>query len=504
MSEGTLPVVSKRACVIGAGFAGLALAIRLQASGVETVLVEARDRPGGRAGSLVREGFTFAAGHSALADPAMFEELWALSGRALAEDVTLHAVGPLARFLWADGASFDLAADPVALRAEIARLSPGDLAGYEEFARYAAAALAEARARPRRGSLRDPAALAGALPGLAKLQGWRSADGLVGRFIEDPRLRQALATAPLFAGANPFAASGGALAAAAHKRDLAGGLWAPEGGMGALAAAMARQFERLGGTIRLHDPVLHIHSIGDRASEVETMSGWRQRFDAVAANADVVHAWRDLLVDAPGGAARARALAERPQSPGLFAVHFGLEGSWPGIPHNTVLFGPRWRELVDDIFDHGVLPADFAMWLHHPSVTDPSLAPPGKSSFSAMIPVANLGRLPIDWETVGPMLERRVIDEIGRRLVPDIHDRIVTRFHRTPRDASLDFNAFLGSGFGPLAGLAQSAWPLVRHRDDRLANLYYAGSCVAPGGGLAGAVSSARNTAALMLEDLGR
>jgi phytoene desaturase len=167
-----------------------------------------------------------------------------------------------------------------------------------------------------------------------------------------------------------------------------------------------------------------------------------------------------------------------------------------------VLFGPRYEGWLEDVFDHGVLPADMALWLHHPSVTDPSLAPEGTSVFSAAMPVANQGRLTIDWRQVGPVLERRVLDEVGRRLIPDIHDRILARFHRTPRDQALDLNAHLGSAFGLEPIPTQSGSFRVPHRDTVIGNLYMVGASTHPGGGIPGVLAGAASTAGLMLEDL--
>jgi phytoene desaturase len=282
-----------------------------------------------------------------------------------------------------------------------------------------------------------------------------------------------------------------------------GGVWCAKGGTNRLIAGMVAQFERLGGTLRLHDPVRHVHTLGDRATEVEAMSGWRERFDAVASNADLMHTYRDLLVGTPRGPQMAGKLARKRFSPSLFIVHFGLEGSWPGIPHHTVLFGPRYKGLLEDIYDHGVLPQDFSIYLHHPTVTDPSLAPPGKSTFYALIPVANQGKLPIDWDQIGPMMEKRVLDEVGRRLIPDIHDRIVTKFHYAPRDFALDLNAWQGSAFSLEPILTQSAWLRPHNRDDKLRNFYLVGAGTHPGAGIPGVVGSAKATAQLMLEDLG-
>ncbi len=501
-----------RACVIGAGLGGLALAIRLQSSGVETTLVEAHDRPGGHAWSRTREGFTFDSGPPALAEPSGYAELWQLSGGDMADDIALLPIELLRRLNWPDGVTLDVIANTTgslgggtgdggtALRREVARVAPEDAAGYEEFLRWSDQALRDGGAPWLAALRRDLASIARSAPMLARHQAWRSAYGIAASFIKSAKLREAISVAALAEGANPFSAS--AFHALAHKRELDHGLWWPKGGMGKLAAAMARQFEKLGGVLLPHDPVLHIHTLGDRASEIECVSGWRQRFDAVASSADMVHTYRDLLASNSRGPDMARKLVRRSFAPSAFTVHFGLEGSWPGIPHNTVLFGPRYQGLIEDIFDHGVLPRDFILFLQHPSVTDPSLAAKGKSTFRATIPVANQAKLPIDWEQVGPLIERRILDEVGRRLIPDLDDRIVTKFHTSPRDLALDFNAWAGSANGFAATRAQSLWPPVGTRDAKLRNLYFAGAGAQPGGGVSGTLASARATAKRMLEEV--
>lgn len=279
-------------------------------------------------------------------------------------------------------------------------------------------------------------------------------------------------------------------------------MWWPQGGAAALARAMAALFVAQGGELRLGDPALRIHVLGNRASEVACASGWRAHFDAVASNADAMHTYRTLLAQTQRGETMARRLARGRWSPGVVAVHFALEGRWPGIPHNMVLFGPRWQDWLADVFDHGVLPRDMVIRLVHPTVTDATLAPPGRSLFSAFVPVANLGRLPIDWDTVGPVLQRRVLEEIGRRLVPDIPDRIVTAFHLTPRDGALAYNAHLGSSAGLEPSLWQSLRLRPRHRDETYRNLYLVGAGTHPGAGFGATLSGARAVAKLIEEDL--
>ncbi|MEZ5744033.1 MAG: phytoene desaturase [Sphingomonadaceae bacterium] len=490
----------KRACVVGAGFGGLALAIRLQSAGVETVLVEGRDKPGGRAYFWEKDGFTFDAGPTVITDPDCLRELWDLSGAEMSEDVELMPVMPFYRLNWPDGVQFDYSNDEAALRREIARLSPEDLAGYDEFLRYSAAVYQEGYVKLGHVPFLDFKSMIKAAPALARNQAWRSVYSMVSSYIRSEKLREALSFHTLLVGGNPMTTS--AIYALIHKLEKDGGVWWARGGTNKLVAGMVRHFERLGGTVRLGDPVTQVHTIGDQASEVECASGWRERFDAVASNADIMHSYRDLLSENGRGRAKAKSLATKRFSPSLFVVHFGLEGTWPGIPHHMILFGPRYRELLEDIYEHGVLPQDFSIYLHHPTVTDPSMAPQGMSTFYALVPVAHMGKLPIDWDEVGPVLEKRILDEVGRRLIPDIHDRIVTKFHYAPKDFAQDLNAHQGSAFSLEPLLTQSAWFRGHNRDEKIGNFYLVGAGTHPGAGIPGVVGSAKATAGLMLEQL--
>jgi phytoene desaturase len=490
----------KRACVIGAGFGGLALAIRLQSAGVATTLVEARDKVGGRAYVWEREGFTFDAGPTVVTDPACLKELWALSGQDMREDVELMPVMPFYRLNWPDGISFDYSNDEAALRGEIARVAPDDLGGYDEFLRYSEGVYQEGYVKLGHEAFLDFASMLKAAPALARYQAWRSVYSMVSHYVKHPKLREALSFHCLLVGGNPMTTS--AIYALIHKLEKDGGVWWAKGGTNRLATGMTALFERLGGTVRLADKVVQIHTLGDQVTEVETQSGWKERFDAIASNGDIMHTYRDLLSGSQRGPQMARKLAKKRYSPSLFVVHFGLEGTWPGIPHHTILFGPRYKGLLDDIYVHGVLPQDFSIYLHHPTVTDPAMAPPGKSTFYALVPVAHMGKLPINWDEIGPLLEKRILDEVGRRLVPDIHDRIVTSFHYAPSDFAEELAAYQGSAFSLEPILTQSAWFRGHNRDDRLSNFYLVGAGTHPGAGIPGVVGSAKATAKLMLETL--
>lgn len=488
----------KRAVVIGAGFGGLALAIRLQSAGVDTVVVEARDKPGGRGYYWEKDGFTFDAGPTVITAPESLEELWALSGHRMADDVTLTPVSPFYRLNWPDGTNFDYTNDDSILTAEIAKLDPADIAGYRRFLDYSAGVYREGYEKLGHVAFLDFTSMVKAAPALMKYQAWRSVYSMVSSFVKNEKLREALSFHTLLVGGNPMTTS--AIYALIHKLERDGGVWFAMGGTNRLVAGMVRHFERLGGTLVLGDGVEEIETLGERATAVRTKSGKRFEADAIASNADIVHSYRDLLKGSRSAQRTAAKLERKRFSPSLFVVHFGIKGTWPGIPHHMILFGPRYKGLLDDIYNHGVVSEDFSLYLHHPTITDPSMAPEGHSTFYALAPVPHMGKAPVDWDTVRPLLEKRILDEVGRRLIPDIHDRIVTKFSYAPPDFTQDLAAHLGSAFSLEPILTQSAYFRAHNRDDSIPNLYFVGAGTHPGAGIPGVVGSAKATAALMLE----
>jgi phytoene desaturase len=490
----------KRAVIIGAGFGGLALAIRLQSAGIATTIVEARDRPGGRAYVWKKEGFTFDAGPTVVTDPDCLAQLWRLSGHDMAQDVMLLPVSPFYRLNWPDGTNFDYSNDDASLHAEIAKLDPADVEGYRKFLAYSGEVYREGYERLGHVAFLDFKSMLKAAPALAQHQAWRSVYSMVSSFVKNEKLRQALSFHTLLVGGNPFSTS--AIYALIHKLEKDGGVWFAKGGTNALIAGMVTHFERLGGAIHLGDPVAAIETVGDRATGVTTRAGLRFEADAVASNADLMHSYRDLLAGHVRGERQALSLQRKRWSPSLFLVHFGIEGTWPGIPHHMILFGPRYKELLTDIYEHGVLSEDFSLYLHHPTVTDPDLAPPGHSTFYALAPVPHMGKLPIDWDQVGKIMTDRILAEVERRLIPDIKSRIKVLFSYAPPDFEHDLNAHMGSAFSLEPLLTQSAWFRAHNRDDVVSNLYFTGAGTHPGAGIPGVVGSARATATLMLEGL--
>lgn len=491
--------MSRKAIVVGAGFGGLALAIRLQSAGVATTIVEARDKPGGRAYHWQKDGFTFDAGPTVITDPPCLQELWALSGQDMAADVDLVPVMPFYRLSWPDGSNFDYSNDEAALRAEIAKLHPADVDGYNRFLAYSKGVYEQGYVKLGAVAFLDFASMIRAAPALMKYQAWRSVYRVVASYVRDERLRQALSFHTLLVGGNPMTTS--AIYALIHTIEKEGGVWFARGGTNALVGGMVRLFERLGGTLRLGDPVANLETAGERVTGVTTVGGWHGTADMVACNGDLMHSYKALLADHPRGPKAAKSLARKRWSPSLFVVHFGVKGDYPDIAHHSILFGPRYKGLLDDIYG-GVVPDDFSLYLHHPSVTDPGMAPPGHATFYALAPVAHLGKAKADWDgAFGKHFADSILDEVERRVLPGLRANLVTRFHYTPADFGRDLSAHLGSAFSLEPVLWQSAWFRAHNRDDAISNLYFVGAGTHPGAGIPGVVGSAKATANLMLEE---
>ena len=483
------------AIVVGAGFGGLALAIRLQSAGIATTILEARDKPGGRAYVWHSDGFTFDAGPTVITDPACLEELWALSGQRLSDDVQLEPVTPFYRLMWNDGAIFDYSNNDPELERQIADLNPDDVAGYRRFLDYSAGVFDEGYVKLGAVPFLDFASMIKAGPALARYQAWRSVYAIVAKFVKNEKLRQALSFHTLLVGGNPMTTS--SIYALIHKLERDGGVWSARGGTNALIAGMVRLFERLGGTLRLGEPVTALMTKDNRVTGARTTERVIQA-DLVASNGDVVHSY-GLIEGHPRGKQAERRLKRRRFSPSLFVVHLGLEGRCPEIPHHSILFSDRYGPLLDDIYSRGVLPSDPSLYVHHPTATDPAMAPEGCSTFYALAPVPHLGKLDIDWKIEGDRYREVVLDQIEERLIPDVRKRIRTIFHYTPADFESDLGAYLGNAFSLEPVLTQSAYFRVHNRDDVLTNLYFVGAGTHPGAGIPGVVGSAKATAGLII-----
>lgn len=477
------------AVVIGCGFGGLAAAIRLGARGYRVTVLERLGYAGGRAGVLKQDGFTFDRGPTIVTAPFLFDELWELCGKRRADHVDLRPMNPFYRIRFDDGDEIACSADDAAMRREIMRISPDDLAGYERF-------LAKAREICRIGfeQLGDqpfdsPLDMLRIAPDLLRLEGYRSVYGLVSRFVKSPKLRVMLSFHPLLIGGNPFRAP--AIYCLIPDLERRWGVHYPMGGVGKLVDGLVDLIEGQGGTVHYNANVQRIVVKEGRACGVELEDGSIIPAAVIVSNADAAFTYGKLVDPkektrwGPGRIRRAR------YSMGLFVWYFGTRKRYDAVGHHTILLGPRYRELLHDIFERKRLSEDFSIYLHRPSATDPDVAPPGCDAFYALCPVPNLDG-DIDWTTEGEKRRQAVMRRLSQTVMPGLEQEIVTSHFVTPLHFRDALQSEKGAGFSFEPVLTQSAWFRPHNRSETIEGLYLVGAGTHPGAGLPGVLSSAK------------
>lgn len=474
--------------VIGAGFGGLAAAIRLRAMGHRVLVLEARNQAGGRAGVYRRDGYTFDAGPTVITAPYLLAELFECLGRRMEERVDLVPVDPFYRILFHDGSTFDYVGDEDRLIENIRALSPGDVDGYRRLAARAKEIFdigyTELADRPFL-RIRDMVRI---LPDLVRLGGLSSVYGLVARHIRDDRLRRAFTFEPLLVGGHPFRASG--IYLLIHWLERRWGVHFAMGGTAAIVAALVQLLAEVDVEVRLSSPVDHIEVANGRAIAVH-VGGQRIPCAFVVSNGDPSRTYR-TLVDAKhrgrNGDARIRRMRS---SMSLFVGHMGVTRTYPDLAHHTIVLGERYEGLLDDIFRRRVLADDFSLYLHAPTRTDPSLAPDGHEAMYVLSPVPN-NRSGIDWERQGEPYMDRILEHLEGRLLPGLRDAIDVRFHDTPDYFEHELRTDDGAAFGPEPILTQSAWFRYHNRSPDVDGLFFVGAGTHPGAGVPGVLNSAR------------
>ena len=526
----------KKALVIGSGIGGLALGIRLQSLGFDTTILEKLDGPGGRAYVRKIDGFTFDMGPTVITVPHFIEELFALErGRShlsepdfpasiLGEDpwvkagtsggphtsryVQIVPIRPFYRIYFDDGTFFDYDGDPANTRAQIQALAPQDLEGYERFHR-------DAKAIFERGFLElgythfgDVGTMLRVVPDLLRLDAVRTLFSFTRKYFKNPKMRQVFSFETLLVGGNPLSVP--AIYAMIHFVEKTWGIHFAMGGTGALVRGFVRKFEELGGTIRYGAEVVKIKVAREGrkkvARGVTLANGETLEADLVASNADYAHTYLELVEPQYRLWNADPVVKARRQSMSLVVIYFGFQADGTEgerLRHHNIILGPRYEELLKDIFGRKILAKDFSQYLHVPTLTDPSLAPPGHHAAYTLVPVPHNGSR-LDWELLGePFVNKvlRFLDERG--YLPGLMNRLVHKSFVTPDYFEHTLNSYLGNAFGPEPVLMQSAFFRPHNRSEDIPNLYLVGAGVQPGAGTPSVMMSAKMTARLIAKDFG-
>lgn len=487
-----------RIIVIGSGFGGLAAAIRLRAQGHEVTVLEQRDQPGGRAYVYRQDGFTFDGGPTIITAPWLIDDLFALAGKRTSDYVSIVPIDPFYRIRFEDGSVFTYNGDREALLRQIRAFNPADEQGYLRFLRQSEAVFDTGMALIDKpfGRLGD---MVKVLPDLVRLRADRSVAGLANRYIRDERLRQVFSFHPLLVGGNPFQTT--SIYTLIHHLEQKWGVWFAMGGTGKLVEALARLLDDIGGELRLSTRVAEItvDERSGRATGVRLASGEVLPADAVVSNGDVAFTYKHLVAPRFRAKWTDRRVDGLDYSMSLFVIYFGTDRKYDDIAHHEILMGPRYRELLREVFDTKTLAKDFSLYLHRPTATDPSLAPPGCDAWYVLSPVPHLGG-PTDWRAAAQPYRDTIMRYLEERYLPGLSKHIVTETRIDPIHFRDTLSSHLGSAFSVQPTLFQSAWFRPHNRSEDIPNLYFAGAGTHPGAGLPGVISSGKIVADLIGE----
>lgn len=481
---------AKKAVIVGAGFGGIATALRLAAKGYRVTLIDRTPMLGGRAQVYEKDGFRHDAGPTVITAPFLIEELFELFGKKSEDYFALKPLTPWYRFYFEeDGSTFDYGGTLEETLAEMQRLDPRDGDSYlrmlEHSKKLFDAGFTELADQP----FHNPLTMVKQIPRLATLGSHRSVWDFVSKYFHSPKLRQALSIQPLLVGGSPFDTT--SIYGLIHYLERKWGVFYAEGGTGAIVAALGKLMEEEGVDIRLNTTVATIAIENRTATGVRLESGEFIPADIVVSNADPMHLFGDMIpAKSQGLTARLKRKTAR-LSMGLFLMYFGTTRQYPELARHTIWLGRRYRGLLDDIFKRKILAEDFSLYIHRPTATDQSFAPAGCDSFYVLCPVPNLAS-PIDWQVEAPRLRDRIVAGLERTILPGLSETITAEMILTPEDFKTNYLSHAGAGFSIAPHFTQSAFFRFHNKAEGIKNLYLTGAGTHPGAGIPGVICSAK------------
>ena len=485
------------AAVIGAGFGGLAAAVRLLSRGYRVTVVDRLDQPGGRA-RVYREAtddgtYVFDAGPTLITAPFLFDELWALAGEKREDHVDFVPVSPFYRIRFDDGEVFDYTGDGEAMEREIARFNPADVAGYRRFLDKSEKIFETGFLELGHVPFDKAGHMAKIVPSMVALESHRTVYGLVSKYIKDRRLRRVFSFHPLLVGGNPFSTTSIYALIAYLERHW--GVWYAMGGTGAIVRGLADLVERMGGELRLGETVEEIEAVTidarPRVSGLRLEGGERINADVVVSNADAAWTYQHLVAPEHRRTWTDKRLASSKHSMSLFVWYFGTDRQYPDVAHHTILLGERYKALLDDIFHRKTLADDFSLYLHRPTATDPTMAPDGHDTFYVLSPVPHLDS-GTDWSTETERYRQLIEDYLSETVLPGLGDHLTASVTLTPQGFLDDYLSVKGAAFSLEPQLLQSALFRPHNKSEDVDGLFLVGAGTHPGAGMPGVLSSAR------------
>ncbi len=479
----------KKVILIGSGFGGLGVAARLTARGYDVEIFEKRDKAGGRGYVYEMDGFKFDGGPTVITAPFMFDEIWELAGRKREDYVEFVPLNPFYRIFNHEGRYFDYNDDHEFILTEIEKWNPADKEGYSRFVDTTQAIFEKGFVELADQPFLNMTDMLRVAPDLIKLQSYKTVYNYVAQFVKDDFLRRSFSFHPLLVGGNPFDTP--SIYAMIHYLEREWGVHYAMGGTGALVDAMVRLIEELGGRFHYSTEVDEILVEDRRAVGVRLKDGSVHRSDHIISNADVAFTYLNMIPAQYRRKYSDRKVKRMRYSMSLFVIYFGTKRQYrdTNLKHHNIILSERYRGLLQNIFKDKVLAEDFSLYLHMPTITDPSLAPEGQEAFYVLSPVPHLGA-DVDWTKTAKPYRDAIMQFLEDNYLPDLQANIVAEHYIDPLHFQNDLNSYMGSAFSVEPILTQSAWFRPHNVSEDIDNLYFVGAGTHPGAGLPGVLSS--------------
>ena len=480
---------TKKIIVIGSGFGGIAAALRMRAKGYEVDLHEKLDQIGGRARQFNQNGFIHDAGPTVITAPYLFRELFEIFGEEIDDFINFIPLDPWYRFRFHDGSFFNYGPNQDELLEQIKAFEPKDVNGYLKMLKHAEKIFELGYLKLADQPFHKLSNLIRYTPDIIKLKGYQSVYQFVSTYLKHPNLRQAFSIQPLLVGGNPFNTT--SIYALIHALEKKWGVFFAKGGTGEIVSQLKMLMERKGINIFLNSEINKIVTSQQKVDGIVNSKGNFYKTDYLITNADPIYTNNHLIDNKKISLHNKFINKTAKHSMGLFVLFFGTKVKYEHIAHHTIWMGPRYKELLSDIFDLHKLADDFSIYLHRPTATDTNFAPMGCDSFYALIPVPNL-KGNIVWEDEAPAFIKSIIKALEQTMMPKLTETICESFYMTPENFLQDYNTPFGSGFSIAPLFRQSAWFRTHNKDDLYQNLFYVGAGTHPGAGVPGVLNSAK------------
>lgn len=499
-SQIMLFVERKKVGIVGAGPGGLSCAMLLASRGIDVVIFEKEDRPGGRNSGIYKNGYVFDVGPTFLMMKFILDEIFQKSGKRIEDYLSFVKLDPMYSINF-DNIQFFPSSDRKKMENELERVFPGNLKNLDRFyevekKRYEKLAPCLQKDYSHFSEFLSKRFLV-AMPYILTR---KSLFGILGDYFHDEKLRLCFTFQSKYLGMSPWECPGAftIIPFVEHKY----GIYHVIGGLHKISEAMAKAACELGCKIHYKKEIKEVVVENNKAVGLISEDGEFQGFDCVVINADFGYAMSNLFKRGLLKKYTPEKIKEKKYSCSTFMLYLGINKIY-NISHHNIYFAKDYRQNIEDIFKNKTLSEDMSFYIQNASITDPTLAPKGKSTIYVLVPVPN-NTSKINWDKERDKFAEKVIAKIEERTpMKDIRNHIEEKILMTPHDWEKNKNIFFGATFNLSHSLDQMLYFRPHNKFEEFDSCYIVGGGTHPGSGLPTIYESGKITANLILKKFG-